>query len=129
MFMICQKCSQKNLDHAVFCQECGAKLEQSKADSTGSEKKSKPAKVSYKTYSGSGACDVCNKSVGPNEAYLVPVNIFYGSEKYKKWLSNSPMAELISSMGVNVETYIAQMKAMDKTSHSAVCSKCVQLFE
>lgn len=83
---------------------------------------------SFKRYGGSGICDVCNRSVGPNEAYLIPVNTFYGSQKYKQWLSSGPLKTMVDMAGGNVEAHIARMKAMDNTSHSAVCRQCVHLF-
>lgn len=84
----------------------------------------------YERYSSSGSCDVCGGSVGPNEAYLVPVGIFYASKRYKDWLKTNPMGQLAIQMtGGNVESYLQQMRAMDTTSHSAVCPKCIDMFE
>jgi len=85
--------------------------------------------VLFQRYSGSGICDVCNREIGPGDAYLVPVNVFYGSRKYKEWLTCGPMSLMIQMAGGNVDAYIAHVRAMDSTTHSAVCSECVRLFE
>lgn len=81
----------------------------------------------FESYSGSGICDVCNRSFGPGEAYLVPANIFYNSKKYKEWVART-FGPMIQAAG-GIEAYIAHMRAVDSTTHSAVCSECVHLFE
>jgi uncharacterized membrane protein YhaH (DUF805 family) len=88
-----------------------------------------PSKASFQRYTGSGVCDVCNQSIGPNDAYLVPVSVFYGSRKYKEWLTTGPMSFMIQMSGSNVDAYIANARAMDPTTHSAVCSDCIHMFE
>jgi hypothetical protein len=101
---------------------------------TSVEQVSKPAmpekdekKILFPRYSGSGVCDVCNASVASGEAFCVPVNVFYGSRKYKEWLKVGPLSSMIRMAG-GVETYISTMKTMDSTD-SAVCPKCIHLFE
>jgi uncharacterized protein YidB (DUF937 family) len=77
----------------------------------------------FEKFSGSGVCDVCNSSVGPNEAYKVPTATFYESLKYKEQMR--PLAQMF---GVDVDAYVKQMKTADTTEYSAVCSECVSLF-
>jgi hypothetical protein len=83
----------------------------------------------FQRYYGSGSCDVCNKSIGPGEAYSVPVSVFYSSRKYKEWLKTGPMSFMLQMIGGNVDLFISSMRANDPTSHSAVCSGCIHMFE
>lgn len=83
-------------------------------------------KERFERYPGSGVCDVCNASISAFEAFKVPVATFYGSRAYKNFLRNHPM---LSMMGGNVDAYIANMRAMDHTTHSAVCPSCIHMFE
>jgi hypothetical protein len=87
------------------------------------------AKIAFKKYSGTGVCDVCGTSVGANEAYLVPVDIFYSSAKYKKSLQNNPLRLAMGGSPYDdMDAYLATMRAMDPTEFSACCSDCVKLF-
>lgn len=72
-----------------------------------------------------GSCDVCNASVRSGEAFLVPVSTFYGSSGYRAFLKGHPMVVLL---GGNVDAYIAQARAIDSTTHSAVCQTCLHMF-
>ena len=82
--------------------------------------------IPFKVWKKGGICDVCNSNLG-SEAYMVPVNVFYGSKKYKEWLATSPMNILVEMAG-SVNAFIADMKSRDKSTHSVVCSGCVRLF-
>lgn len=84
------------------------------------------AKPVFKKYDGSGVCDVCNASVGPHEAYLVPVDVFYGSAKYKESLKTNPLFTMMG--GGDVDAHLRTVRMMDPTEYSAVCEGCVSLF-
>jgi hypothetical protein len=83
--------------------------------------------TAFERYGGTGVCDVCNRDVEPGEAYLVPVDVFYRSEQYRKWLRSGPLSSIIESAG-GVDAYLKHMRSMDKTEHSAVCPDCIGLF-
>jgi hypothetical protein len=76
-----------------------------------------------------GMCDVCATEVHPGEGYRIPVDDFYASEKYRKWLLESPLGQMAVPMAGGIEAYIRKTKEMDKTTHSVVCGDCVHLFE
>ena len=85
-------------------------------------------KVKFNRFPKSGYCDVCSTMVKPHEAYLVPVDTFYDSEKYRKYLKKHPKVKsVIASKGI--DAYIAEMRAQDKTEFSSICSDCVYMFE
>jgi len=85
--------------------------------------------TSFVPYSGTGVCDVCNRAIGPNEAFIVPVDIFYGSKKYRDWLLDNPLAQPLIHIAGGVDIYLQKMRKMDSTPSSAVCSRCIHLFE
>ncbi len=85
-------------------------------------------KSPFKCFAGSGVCDVCNRGIGPNDAYLVPVKVFYGSKQYKNWLSQGPLSSMIKLVG-GVDAYILNLRSMDSSTYSAVCSDCVHMFD
>jgi hypothetical protein len=80
----------------------------------------------FKLYKDSGVCDVCNKSIGPDEAYLVPKDEFYSSMKYKDWLMQSALGGMIQKLG-GVDAYIETLRTID-SNPSAVCFSCIHLF-
>jgi hypothetical protein len=82
----------------------------------------------YTKYDQSGICDVCNKSIEPNEAFLVPVNEFYASQKYLDWLSHGPLSSIIQLSG-GIDEYLKVSLESDKTAFSAVCPKCIHMFK
>ena len=84
----------------------------------------KKSEVTFERFSGSGVCDVCNKGIGPGDAYLVPKDTFYASKKYRERMAQSGML-----FGQSVDDFIAVTKAMDQTPHSAVCQDCISLFK
>lgn len=83
----------------------------------------------FERYEGSGNCDVCGNLVGPNEAYLIPVDVFYDSPGYKNWVQNNTMMQPVVQAAGGIEEYLKKQRSMDNTSHSAVCSACVELFQ
>ena len=81
----------------------------------------------FQLFTGGGVCDVCNESLSDRKAYMVPNNIFYNSQKYRNYMKNSPLAAL---MGVPInDAYFARMQSQDKSQGSAVCEKCIYMFE
>ena len=78
----------------------------------------------FERFSGSGVCDVCNKEIGPGEAYLVPNDTFYASKEYREKMARSGLL-----FGQSVDDFIAVTKSMDQTAHSAVCSGCKYMFQ
>ena len=66
------------------------------------------AESTFKKHDGSGVCDVCSAPVAPNEANLVPVDVFYGSAKYKAHLKNDPMFLMMG--GGDTDGYLATMR-------------------
>ncbi len=123
----CPKCSSYNVidTNNIHYIEGGTNKEVNEASF---EPLSAP-KVSFQRYSGTGVCDVCNKSIGPGDAYLVPVDVFYSSRKYKEWLMHGPMSSFFQLTRGTIETYMATARARDSTSHSAVCSDDIHMFE
>jgi HEAT repeat protein len=83
-----------------------------------------PLLTELNRFKGSGICDVCNASFSRGKAYLVPVDVFYGSSKYKEHLR--PLAEMLG--GGDVDAYVARMRQSDPTDFSAVCAECISLF-
>jgi hypothetical protein len=80
-------------------------------------------KPRYELLVGSGVCDVCNRTLIPGKAFKVPVRTFYKSPAYRRHCE-----QLARTMGVGVDTFIANLRAADKTTHSAVCDSCIHLF-
>jgi hypothetical protein len=74
-------------------------------------------------------CDVCASEVKSGEGYRIPVDDFYSSQKYRKWLSESPLGQMVIPMAGGIEAYIQRARAMDQTTHSVVCADCLKLFE
>jgi hypothetical protein len=96
-------------------------------DEPGGKQGVQKSKIKFDEYPKSGYCDVCSRKVKPCEAYLVPVDIFYESHEYKKFLVNHPKAKtVIASKGI--DTYISEMRARDKTDYSTICPDCVYMF-
>jgi hypothetical protein len=82
----------------------------------------------FDRYPKSGYCDVCGKMVRPHESFMVPVDTFYDSEEYRDYLKKHPSAKAkIESIGI--DTYIAQIRAKDKTEYSTICPDCIYMFE
>jgi hypothetical protein len=84
--------------------------------------------IPFAKWNGGGICDVCNGPLEKGKAYKVPVDVFYGSKKYKEWLKTNPLMELITMAGGGVDDFIRNARANDKSTHSAVCEDCIQMF-
>jgi len=82
----------------------------------------------YDLYHKSGYCDVCSNIVKPHSAYLVPVDIFYDSAKYREYLKNHPKAKSIIAIK-GIDKYISERRMQDKTEYSIICPECIELFE
>ena len=59
----------------------------------------------------------------PGGAYKVPVRVFYKSPAYRRHCE--PLARM---MGVNIDEYMATLRSVDRTTHSAVCDGCIHMF-
>jgi len=82
----------------------------------------------FARYTGSGVCDVCNKNLISGAAYRVPKDVFWSSKKYRQWLASGPFSSLMREVG-GVDVHIREGRAMDASTHSVVCSVCVDLFK
>jgi hypothetical protein len=88
-----------------------------------------PVGSSYARYPGSGVCDVCNRDIGPGEAFQVPTAKFWASSPYKEWVATNPVTRgMLMMSGVSVDEYIAMQRGRDTTPYSAVCPDCIHLF-
>ncbi|MCU0242090.1 MAG: hypothetical protein MUF51_06670 [Vicinamibacteria bacterium] len=85
-----------------------------------------PRRSRFRRFMGSGVCDVCSRPISSGEAYAVPLHVFYGSAAYRNFMRNHPM---VLMLGGDVDAYLAQMRAMDKSEGSAVCEGCIHMFE
>jgi hypothetical protein len=85
-----------------------------------------PKEERFPRHAGSGVCDVCNAPIAGLEAFQVPVDVFYGSRAYRNYLGRNP---LIAAIGGDVDSHIAHLRAVDHSSHSAVCPRCIHMFE
>ena len=121
----------KDMIEMRFLKTSGASLEVKVKDvpeKQQADDKPEEKKVKFNRFPKSGYCDVCSTMVKPHEAYLVPVDTFYDSEKYRKYLKKHPKVKsVIASKGI--DAYIAEMRAQDKTEFSSICSDCVYMFE
>lgn len=85
-----------------------------------------PKEERFPHYAGSGVCDVCNAPIAALEAFQVPVEVFYASRAYRNHLGRNP---LIAAMGGDVDSHVAHLRAVDHSTHSAVCPNCIHMFE
>jgi hypothetical protein len=75
---------------------------------------------SYPLYTGSGLCDVCNRSLRGVNAYVVPNSVFYGSPEWRAYFKKV-------SLGYT-DADIERMRMMDTSQGSAVCENCIHMF-
>jgi hypothetical protein len=80
-----------------------------------------PSQETFAQYTGTGVCDVCNRSLGTIKAYIVPNNVFYAS---RLWRNHFKMV----SFGAT-DADIDRMKMNDKSAGSAVCENCIYMFQ
>jgi hypothetical protein len=76
--------------------------------------------ASYPPYSGSGVCDVCNRSLSGVKAYVVPNRVFYNSPKWRARFKS------INFMATDAD--IERMRNLDTSQGSAVCENCIHMF-
>jgi hypothetical protein len=79
----------------------------------------------YQLYTGSGICDVCNRSLNGVTAYIVPNNVFYSSQKWRNHYKRF-VAQMSGMTPTDAD--IEQMRRMDKSHGSAVCENCIHMF-
>jgi hypothetical protein len=77
---------------------------------------------------GGGICDVCANSLNGISAYFVTNTVFYNSQKYKDYVKEYWFAKKFAAVACD-DAYFADMQANDKSPGSAVCEKCIHLFE
>jgi hypothetical protein len=75
-----------------------------------------------------GICDVCAASMAPGEGYRIPVETFYASGKYRRWLQESRLGQTAIPMAGGIDAYLEAARAQDRTEWSGVCGHCVGLF-
>jgi ankyrin repeat protein len=75
----------------------------------------------YQSYTGSGVCDVCNRSLSGVKAYVVPNNVFYNSPK---WRAHFKKVSLVGATDADIE----RMRSIDKSQGSAICENCIHMF-
>ena len=97
------------------------------------QKETKTLKSKFAPWTSGGVCDVCNEPLRTGAAFKIPVNVFYSSPKYREWFNRNQMPILRTMYGVpsdiTVDIVLANMRRDDPTEYSAVCNKCVELFE
>lgn len=82
---------------------------------------------SLRPYHGNGVCDVCNRSLSGEAAYIVPNNVFYASPEYRKHYADMN-AVFFSLSGQSAEQALRYMQAQDHSEGSAVCENCIHMF-
>lgn len=82
---------------------------------------------SLKLYAGSGVCDVCNKPLSGQSAYIVPNPVFYGSPEWREHFRRVSGA-MFARMGADVDRQIEMMQRRDSSAGSAVCTDCIHMF-
>ena len=80
----------------------------------------------FKVYTGQGVCDVCNRPLNGVKAWVVPNDVFYASPQYRELQKNN-LLKLTGVKGTDAE--IDRMAAQDHSPGSAVCEKCIHMFE
>lgn len=82
---------------------------------------------SLRPYHGNGVCDVCNRSLSGEAAYIVPNNVFYASPEYRKHYADMN-AVFFSLSGQSAEEALKYMQMQDHSEGSAVCGNCIHMF-
>ena len=82
----------------------------------------------FPPYTRDGVCDVCANSLNGISAYFVTNTVFYNSKKYRDYAKDHSMARRFAGVPID-DAYFAEMQANDKSPGSAVCEKCIHLFE
>lgn len=82
----------------------------------------------YERSQEAGTCDVCGGDIEPGQGYIIPIDTFYSSQKYKDWLVQNPVTRPgVQSLG-GPDKYLGYMRAKAESSHTVVCDKCIGLF-
>jgi len=86
----------------------------------------KSGSQSFPVYSGTGICDVCNRSLSGVTAYIVPNHVFWNAPAYRRYLKQKQA----NMWGMNIsDSEIDMMAARDNSRGSAVCSGCIYMFK
>jgi hypothetical protein len=86
-----------------------------------------PIKESGLDLSAVRVCDVCGKPLDLDKTWFVPNDIFYSSEKYKKWFKEQPMFSMAYG-DADVNSVLDFMRSRDPSQGSAICEDCIHLF-
>jgi uncharacterized membrane protein YhaH (DUF805 family) len=89
-------------------------------DSAASSDSSASQKEIYPLYTGTGVCDVCNRSLSNVKAYIVPNSVFYASPSWRAYFKRV-------SFGAT-DADIRRMQTNDRSQGSAVCENCIHMF-
>ncbi len=82
---------------------------------------------SLKLYAGSGVCDVCNKPLSGQSAYIVPNPVFYGSPEWREHFRRVNSV-IFALTGANADRQIEMMQRSDSSAGSAICEDCIHMF-
>lgn len=85
----------------------------------------------FAPWTAGGTCDVCGEPLRTGAAFKIPVDVFYGSPKYRDWFNRNVMPKLRlmdAPSYFTVDMALVDMRSKDHTPYSAVCDKCVELF-
>lgn len=85
-----------------------------------------PAKRTFPPFTGTGVCDVCNRPLSEEKAYIVPNSVFYASPQWRAWYKQTGVLFLGRPFS---DADIAVMQARDHSAGSAVCEHCIHMFE
>lgn len=86
---------------------------------------------SLKLYAGSGVCDVCNRPLSGQSAYIVPNPIFYGSPEWRehfRQIHRSMLGLMDTDAETSLDRQIDMMQRSDSSAGSAVCEDCIHMF-
>lgn len=86
---------------------------------------------SMQLYAGSGVCDVCNKPLSGQSAYIVPNPIFYSSPEWRahfRQIHRSMLGLMGADADTNLDRHIDMMQRSDTSAGSAVCEDCIHMF-
>ena len=112
---------------AITCKIFGHKWNSDKRCSRCGEEKP----IRFPLFTGSGVCDVCNNPLTKGNAYQISNSLFYGSKKYRDWYCNNPLSQLMfgNATRAQKEAMLDMQAARDTSPGSAICKKCIDMFE
>jgi hypothetical protein len=82
--------------------------------------------IPFQKYNGPGYCDVCNEPLKDVQSWIVPNDVFYSSPQWRQLQKNN-IRMLIGVPGTDAD--IERMRMMDHSPGSAVCEKCIHMFQ